>query len=289
MAAKAGLFKCALVTGSIDVNYGAEVSGKLCAPCSGWYSADVDCENRSDHAKYKVGRGIESAVSRFMRALHQSDLSRPRVVSLVFAFVCSVGFAARAHAVSNDSQSGPSSPQITSQIAIADFDGDGRPDLATVEVGQSRSWDTRYWIYFQLSSGPRQILDLLAPDGGLQIASRDVNADHFLDIIVTTAWTNRPVAILLNDGQGNFRATSPCTFPGAFTSSEKSWASHDGEIKDGTAVNASRYPVGKCPESRFSSLGNLTRRLTQWAAGDSRFSPNVSFLGRAPPSFIFHV
>ena len=90
-------------------------------------------------------------------------------------------------------------------------------DLGTVQVGQRSSWDTHYWIAFQLSRGSRQILGVTAPTGGLQITSRDVNGDSFLDVVVTTAWTNRPVAVLLNDGQGNlglpvhlqFREPSP--------------------------------------------------------------------------------
>jgi len=226
-----------------------------------------------------------------MKTLHRLNLSWSRAVRLALALLCFVGSAGPAHAASTDPQSWPpTSTQVTSQFAIADFDGDSRPDLATVQAGVSSSWDAHYWIAFQLSSGPRQTLGITAPTGGLQITSRDVNGDSFLDVVVTTAWTNRPVAVLLNDGQGNFRASSPSAFPGAFTTSEKSWACTTDEVKDATAVLLSRYPTGNCSEvSRFSPPQNAAGLLLPWAPRSSALSVVVSFLGRAPPSFVLHI
>ncbi len=230
-------------------------------------------------------------MSLLMKTLHQLTLSWPRAVSLAFALLCIAGSAAPAHAASAGPQSLPSPPpQVRSQFAIADFDGDRRPDIATVHVGQSSSWETHYWIAFQLSGGSRQTLGITAPTGGLQITSRDVNGDDFLDVIVTTAWANQPVAVLLNDGQGNFRASSPSAFPGAFATSEKSWALTTDEVKDATAALFSRYPTGNCSEgSRFSSPRNVTGLLVLWASRNSPFRPVISFLGRAPPSFVPHI
>jgi hypothetical protein len=227
-----------------------------------------------------------------MKTLRQGHLSWSKAVSTAFAFLCLVlGFASCGNAAPDVPQGEPaSSPRVTSQFAIADFDGDRRPDLATVQVGQGSSSDTHYWIAFQLSGGSRQTLGITAPTGGLQITSRDVNGDSFLDVVVTTAWTNLPVAVLLNDGQGNFKATSPSAFPGAFTTSEKSWASSVHEIKDATAVLLSRYPTGNCSDgSRFSSPRNVAGLLILWASRNLPPSPVVSFLGRAPPSFVHHI
>ena len=226
-----------------------------------------------------------------MKTLHRLNLSWSRAVRLALALLCFVGSAGSAHAASTDPQSWPpTSTQVTSQFAIADFDGDNRPDLATVQAGVSSSWDAHYWIAFQLSSGPRQTLGITAPNGGLHITSRDVNGDDFLDVVVTTAWTNRPVAVLLNDGQGNFRASSPSAFPRAFTTSEKSWICITDEIKDAVALLLSRYPTVNCPEvSRFSSPRNVTGLLVLQASRNSHSSAVVSFLGRAPPSVVLHI
>jgi hypothetical protein len=225
-----------------------------------------------------------------MKTLHQLSLSGPRAISLAYALLCLVGSAASAHAPSGGPRGLPADPQVRSQFAVGDFDGDRRPDLATVHVGQSSFWVTHYWIAFQLSGGSRQTLGITAPTGGLQITSRDVNGDHFLDVIVTTAWTNQPVAVLLNDGQGNFTASRPSTFPGAFTTSEKSWASTSDEVKDATAVLLSRYPMGNCSaDSRFSAPRNLTRLLVLWASPHAPLSAVVSFFGRAPPFVVLPI
>ncbi len=227
-----------------------------------------------------------------MKTLRQMHFSWSKAVSAAFAFLCLLlGFASCGNAAPGVPQSGPAlSLQVTSQFAIADFDGDRRPDLATIQVGQGSSWDTHYWIAFQLSGGSRQTLGITAPTGGLQITSRDVNGDSFLDVVVTTAWTNQPVAVLLNDGQGNFKATSPSAFPGAFTTSEKSWASSIDEIKDATAVLLSRYHMGNCSEGRrFSSPRSVMGLLVLRASRNLPYGPVVSFLGRAPPFFVHHI
>jgi hypothetical protein len=230
-------------------------------------------------------------MSGLMRTLNQLSVSWSRAVRLAFALFCFVGSAGSGHATSTGPHSWPpTSTQVTSQFAIADFDGDSRPDLATVHAGVSNSWDTHYWIAFQLSGGSRQTLGITAPTGGLQITSRDVNGDSFLDVVVTTAWTNRPVAILLNDGQGNFSASSPSAFPEAFSTSERSQVSTTDEVKDATAVLLSRHPTGSCPEdSRFSSPRNVTGRLVLRSSCKLPYCPVVSFLGRAPPSFVLYI
>jgi len=179
------------------------------------------------------------------------------------------------------------SPQITAQFAIADFDGDNRPDLATVQTGQINSLDTRYWIGFQLSSGSQQTLGITAPNGGLQLTSRDVNGDSFLDLIVTTAWTNRPVAVLLNDGHGNFTRFDPTVFPSALQSSEFEWASTSVEIKDAGAALPSRNFYGDCVErGRISSPHSVIGRLLPPAPQGTAFLAVASFFGRAPPTFV---
>lgn len=240
------------------------------------------------HARLRLA--LETAISVPMKTLHQSSLSWSRAVSLAFALLCFVGSAGSAHAASAGPPSWPATaPRVTSQFAIADYDGDGRPDLATVQAGQIGSSDTCYWIGFQLSRGPRQSIGITALAGGLQITSRDVNGDNFLDVIVTRAWTNQPVAVLLNDGQGNFSASSPSAFPGAFTPSEKSCGSTTDETKDATAVLLSRNPTGDCSRGRFPSPRNVTGLLVPPPSRNLFSFVVVSFLGRAPPSFIFYI
>jgi len=99
-----------------------------------------------------------------------------------------------------------------SQFAIGDFDGDRRPDLATVELARFNSLRSRYSISFQLSNGRPQSIAVTGPAGGLAVVARDVNGDQALDLVLVTAWRHEVVAILLNDGRGNFTAATPGEF-----------------------------------------------------------------------------
>jgi len=170
-------------------------------------------------------------------------------------------------------------------IAIADFDGDSRPDLASVEGVPSSSRDTRYWIAFYLSAGARRIVGITAPTGGLQIASMDVNGDSFPDVVVTTLWTNQPVAILLNDGLGNFTPSNPSEFPNAFADATACWTAAPDEIRDASALLVSRCIFGDCRTRRRASLLTTSARLpvarTISASLAAFLFPSV---GRAPPA-----
>ena len=176
------------------------------------------------------------------------------------------------------------SVQTASHFTIADFDGDSRPDFASVHVGQSGLQDTRYWIAFQLSGRSGQTVSVMAPTGGLRITARDVNGDSFLDVVITTLWTNKPVAVLLNDGLGNFTTTNPSEFQSAFAAPETSCTSAADEIRDATALLYSRSIPGDLGEEDGSfSQRSMSGMFSPRSCRDS-VSPSVSlFAGRAPP------
>lgn len=109
-------------------------------------------------------------------------------------------------------------------FAFADFDGDHRPDFATVEGSEGRTLSTEnYWIRLRLSSLGKSYIHLSAPKGGLLVEARDVNGDNAVDLVVATAWLDQPVGVLLNDGRGNFSQASPSRFPEAFSKSSANW------------------------------------------------------------------
>jgi hypothetical protein len=173
---------------------------------------------------------------------------------------------------------------IVPQFAIEDFDGDSRPDIAIVSEGRSGSAGNHYRIRFQLSSGGSQNIDLTAPVGGLDISSRDVNGDDVLDVVVTTAATNRPVAILLNDGAGNFTASDPSAFPGAFRKSSNFWRALTEELREASPAFCSRFFSSDLEASNgtFSlpvEAEVFARRSNHLETHDAE----VSYLGRAPP------
>ena len=172
---------------------------------------------------------------------------------------------------------------IGSQFAIGDFDGDVRPDFASIETVVNFSGNTNYWIKLQLSAAGRQSISLVAPPGGLIIQARDVNGDHAMDLVLATAWLKQPVAILLNDGHGNFSRVEPSKFPEAFNSPETNWSSTAGR-------DADFFGLPSQPRSailRESEMFRGGRLATTRIGGRTTSFFNSLFLaslaGRAPP------
>jgi hypothetical protein len=185
-------------------------------------------------------------------------------------------------------------PPVTSlrpglPFTIADFDGDLRPDLASIQTGQSDFSGTDYWIQFQLTTVGRQSIQIVAPIGGLQIAARDVNGDHAVDLVLSTAWFKQPVAILLNDGHGSFKQVGPAAFPEAFSEPETEWASGSYQVTDAVGVppqSGARIFL----ETRGLPYPRAQAGFVPFSNSGLRFSPFlISYLGRAPPSQVSYL
>ena len=98
--------------------------------------------------------------------------------------------------------------------AIADLDGDGRPDLAIVKAEGRSVKGFSYRVELQLSAHPGpSSFKLSAPQGGLHIVPRDVNGDGELDLVITTAWSHSPVGVWINDGHGAFSESKSTSYP----------------------------------------------------------------------------
>lgn len=184
-----------------------------------------------------------------------------------------------------DVQNAPvTSVGLGQQFAIADFDGDLIPDLASIQTGISNSGTTNYWIQLKLSTVERQSIQLVAPAGGLLIEAHDVNGDHAVDLVIASASLRQPVAIFLNDGAGGFSRIDPAVFPGAFTESSANWASASDQQRGAAGISL------QSRTSLFSEARDLLHRkfptgtISLWNAGFLVNSFLVSHAGRAPPS-----
>lgn len=174
-------------------------------------------------------------------------------------------------------------------LAVADFDGDLRPDLAGVQIGRTDVSRTDYWVQLQLSAVGRQTILVVAPAGGLEITARDVNGDHALDLVLTTTWLKQPVAILLNDGHGRFSRVDPVAFPDAFSESTAGWSSSTLETPDAAGVPAQSRTGIYSPTARLPHVRSRAGAVPPSNCG-FLFSPYlVSHLGRAPPSEVPHL
>jgi hypothetical protein len=178
---------------------------------------------------------------------------------------------------------------FTPRFAIADFDGDRKPDLATIEVERDAVIGTRYSIRLHLSAGEESAIGITGPQGGLQIVARDVNGDDAMDLVVTTAMDSHFVAVLLNDGHGKFTLAKPGAFPSI-------------ESEQGIHLVGAQYPAEECAALQFtrSTFGiEASHDAGAGLAHKSKFPlttegnanlpdtvPRKS--GRSPPVSVFH-
>ena len=102
-------------------------------------------------------------------------------------------------------------PAAIDTFAIDDFDGDLAPDIASVEPVSNASSGINYIVRLQFGSGKRRSICLAAHRGGVRIVARDVNGDHIPDLIISSASTEEPYAVLINDGHGAFSTVDPST------------------------------------------------------------------------------
>jgi hypothetical protein len=210
----------------------------------------------------------------------------PRNLFLWFSLVLLLGIAGSSRARAADPpQSGPvPSVGLGPQFAIADFDGDFRPDLASIQAGSNSSGTADYWIQLQLSALGRQSIQLVAPAGGLQIEARDVNGDHAVDLVLATAWFNRPVAVLLNNGHGGFSRAEPAAFPEAFNESKTKWASTSYQAAEFVGI-PSQSGRGIWQEAKGLLHDRSTPGSLPFSSTGFLVNPFLIFhAGRAPPS-----
>jgi hypothetical protein len=204
-------------------------------------------------------------------------------VSLLVLFVSGGYNIAKGGAIQNGSAAS-AGPGLT--VALADFDGDHRLDLASIQDGHGTADTSTYWICLQFSTAGRQSIQLVAPPGGLQIEARDVNGDHAVDLVFTTAWFRQPIAIFLNDGHGSFSRAEPAAFPGAFS---------DSKALSAAGTHLAPAAVGLPPQSRARVDQAESARLhprspARLILTASPIVPADAFLffsaGRAPPAAV---
>jgi hypothetical protein len=177
----------------------------------------------------------------------------------------------------------------SSSFAIADFDGDRIPDLATVNFDRSDASSARYSIRFTMATGPSQTIGLTAPFGGLLLSARDVNGDNALDLIVTTPALRQPVAILLNNGHGKFTMANPAPFSIAIWDSPSGWQPASAPDQWAAALPPRSSSLGRCAQaSSRASIKIVTELLPSFRTLHISNVQRFSLYGRAPP-FLSHL
>ena len=169
-------------------------------------------------------------------------------------------------------------------FAIADFDGDWKPDLALVEATHLRRLQSDYAIQFQFSAGKRLSVIVSAPTGGIRVAARDVNGDDLPDLVVSSALDERVVAVLLNQGHGEFSQAEPASYLGIPLDPNTFFHTSDRSIADRYSVLSMRYSFDSERVSRAASSIGVAADVVRI---QDLLIPSVSELharpGRSPP------
>ena len=169
-------------------------------------------------------------------------------------------------------------------FAVADFDGDHRPDLASVQDARAGSNPASgYLIRLRLSDSGRRYIRVAAPEGGLSVEARDVNGDNAIDLVFATAWLGQPVAVLINDGHGNFSPTNPSGIPEALVQSNTAWNDGADRPSDVSAIFG-KSRVGEFQERIGSAAIEPSNEGSASSNIDLFLVPSATiYAGRAPP------
>ena len=174
--------------------------------------------------------------------------------------------------------------QGSTHFAIADFDGDQRPDLAMIRVSRDGAPSAEYSLELKFSSGTRLPIGLIGPAGGLEISPQDVNGDQIADLVITSVVDAEFVAILVNDGKGDFTQVDRADYPGVgkrrdsrllvpMSSDVYEFALSQSRHEFGDEAQAG---IGKCARPDCFGVSRADARI----AADSLVLLNP---GRAPP------
>lgn len=127
------------------------------------------------------------------------------------AFVCK----AAALAPEDSSAAAPQSGFFFhSSPGVGDFDGDNRADIAYAKPQGRMNGAYHYKVEVRLSAQPGAIFDVdSGAAGGLRISTRDVDGDHDLDLVITSAFGGLRVGVWLNDGHGQFTQGAAESYP----------------------------------------------------------------------------
>lgn len=174
-------------------------------------------------------------------------------------------------------------PAAIDTFAVDDFDGDLVPDIATVQPVSDNSSGTNYIVQLQFGSGERRSIRFAAHRGPVRIVASDVNGDQISDLIISSAWTGEPYAVLISDGHGAFSTVDPSSIQ-AFPRKSKPRLSWPRPSPSETAATSPRsaergFAKTKCIRHSRPTKGLAHRPNSVYV----RCPLLVSLPGHAPP------
>ncbi|MBX3746647.1 MAG: VCBS repeat-containing protein [Verrucomicrobiae bacterium] len=134
---------------------------------------------------------------------------------------------------------------------FADFNGDGRMDVALCLFGNHRG----RFSWFENLGGDRHREHVLSErSGAIRSLARDFDGDGFPDLLVLTAQESETVQVLFNDGRGGFRFETILQFPPSHGLTHFELADFDGDgVDDLLLVNGDNGEFAS-PPKRYHGL-----------------------------------
>lgn len=172
-------------------------------------------------------------------------------------------------------------------FAIGDLDGDEMPDLAVVQIVGYGSAKNNYSIRLEFNGRAGAAVGIEAPFGGLRIDSRDVNGDHRNDLILSTLAESEVVAVLVNEGDGNFVVAKPSLFPNLERNQMRVVRAFGAQMGDERTLLQSRAAFG---EETIGATGRNpgagSYLLPEIRGSELSQRPTHANRGRSPPAVV---
>jgi hypothetical protein len=198
---------------------------------------------------------------------------------------CTLASLASARAMTERNGAGPN--HFVSQFTIVDLDGDETPDLAVVQVVVFGSPKSKYSIRFEFSGGTGAAVGIEAPLGGLRIDWRDVNGDDRKDLIISTLTGSEIVAVLVNEGGGNFVVAKPSQFPSLEQGQRRVVRALGAQMGDERSLLQSRAAFGEeAIGATGRNVGAVSHLLPKTRRSGLLQRAMLANLGRSPPAVV---
>jgi hypothetical protein len=133
--------------------------------------------------------------------------------ALSISACAAVALLAAAHSEAQTFRLGNAAGPFGWSSAIADFNTDGRPDVAIADHVGTHAGGYRYRIELSMSGQVSDHVTFESVHDAITIIASDIDFDRDLDIIIGVPLTGRTVGVWLNDGDGHFTSADLAQFP----------------------------------------------------------------------------
>lgn len=89
-------------------------------------------------------------------------------------------------------------------LAVADFDGDNRPDGAVLLKPASSPGLGDFQVELHFTNNNNATIQFQSPESNVTVAALDIDHDGDIDIVIEQSLTHKALQVYINDGQGNF-------------------------------------------------------------------------------------